>query len=183
MNDKEEVTIPIIREEAYADVVPVVTGGVRVSKHTQTVNQILEQELRKSNVEVKRVPANRIVDGPQPLQRLGSTLVIPVVSEILKIEKQWVVTEEIYVTQVEEREVVQHNVSLDQEVAVIERVDSAGSIVSSESTADVAARGPASSDTATSRMPASLLARTSQEPSSPTRSEPRSMLKGQGEGK
>lgn len=127
MDEKdEEVVVPIIREELHADAAPVVTGGVRVTKRVETHDEIVEQELRKSRVEVKRVKVDRIVNGPQPVQRVGKTLVIPVVSEVLRVEKQWVVTEEIHITELDEREIVQTPVSVNYETAHIERLDSAG---------------------------------------------------------
>jgi stress response protein YsnF len=127
-NDSELV-IPVVHEEVHADAVPVPTGGVRVTKHTDTHDEILEQELRKGRVEIKRVKTNRVVDGPQPVQRNGNTVIIPVVSEVLRVEKQWVVTEEIHLTQIEERETVQQKVNVNQEQAVIERLDESGNPV------------------------------------------------------
>jgi len=124
-NDKD-VVIPIVREEAHAEAIPVVTGGVRVTKRVDSHDEIVEQELRKSNVEVKRVKTNRIVDGPQPVQRVGDTLVVPVVSEVLRVEKQWVVTEEIHITENQESETVQNKVTLNREEAEITRLDRSG---------------------------------------------------------
>jgi stress response protein YsnF len=128
-NDKD-VVIPVIREEVHADAVPVVTGGVRVTKRIEGHDEIVEQALQKSHVEVKRVKTERIVDGPQPVQHVGNTVIVPVVSEVLKIEKQWVVTEEIHITQLQERETVRQKVTLNEEQAQIERLDSAGNVTS-----------------------------------------------------
>src|SRR5579875_814151 len=121
----EDVVVPILQEEVHADAVPVVTGGVRVIKRLETQNEIIEQELRKSRVEIKRVKVDRTVDGPQSAQRVGKTLIIPVVSEVFRIEKRWVVTEEIHITELEDRETVQTPVSVNREIAHIERFDSA----------------------------------------------------------
>jgi stress response protein YsnF len=125
-----EVVVPVVNEEAHADAIPVQTGGVRVTKHVEGHDEILEQELRKGRVEVKRVKTDRVVDGPQPVQRVGNTLVVPVVSEVLHVEKRWVVTEEIHLTQIEERETVQQSVTVNREEAEIERLDEAGHVVS-----------------------------------------------------
>jgi stress response protein YsnF len=105
--ENEEYVVPVVQEEVHADAVPVQTGGVRVTKHVEGHDEILEQELRRGRVEVKRVKTDRVVDGPQQVERVGNTLVIPVVSEVLRVEKQWVVTEEIHITQIEETETVQ----------------------------------------------------------------------------
>jgi stress response protein YsnF len=125
-----DVVIPVVREEVQADAVPVITGGVRVTKRVHSQDEVIEQELRKSHVDVKRVKTNRVVDGPQPARRTGNTLIVPVVSEVLKIEKQWVVTEEIHITERQEKETVQNKVTLNHEEARLERLDSAGNVVS-----------------------------------------------------
>lgn len=126
----KDLVIPIMGEELHADAVPVITGGVRVTKRVESHDEIIQQELRKSHVEVKRVKTNRVVDGPQPTHRVGKTLIIPVVSEVLRVEKQWVVTEEIHITEQEQRETVQNKVTLSHEQAEVERVDASGNVVS-----------------------------------------------------
>ena len=132
MHDKKDVVIPVIREELQADAVPVVTGGVRVTKRTESHDEIVEQELRKTHVEVKRVKTERVVDGPQPAQRAGKTLIVPIVSEVIRIQKQWVVTEEIHITEKEARETVQNKVTLNRERADVERIDEAGNVIASD---------------------------------------------------
>jgi hypothetical protein len=51
------------------------------------------------------------------------------VSEILRVEKQWVVTEEIHITQREEAERVQQTVPVSREEAQVERMDEGGNPV------------------------------------------------------
>jgi len=128
--DDNDIVVPVVSEELHADAIPVQTGGVRVTKHVEAHDEILEQELRKGRVEVKRVKTDRVVDGPQPIQRNGNTLVIPIVAEVLHVEKRWVVTEEIHLTQIEERETLQQKVRVNRERAQVERVDEAGRVTS-----------------------------------------------------
>ncbi len=127
--ENNDVVVPVVSEELHADAVPVQTGGVRVTKHVKSHDEILEQELRRGRVEVKRVKTERIVDGPQPIQRLGNKLIIPVVSEVLHVEKRWVVMEEIHLIQTEERESVQQKVTVNHEEAEVERLDETGKVV------------------------------------------------------
>lgn len=127
---EEDVVVPVVAEELHADAIPVQTGGVRVTKRVETHPEILAQELRKTHVEVKRVKTDRVVDGPQPVRRTGNTLIVPVVSEVLRIEKQWVVTEEILITEIEERETVEQTVDVHREVPEIERLDAKGNVLS-----------------------------------------------------
>ena len=171
MDEKDEdLVIPIIREEVHADAVPVATGGVRVTKRVESHDETLEQELRRSRVEVKRVRTDRVVDGPQPARRVGSTLIIPVVSEVLRVEKQWVVTEEIHITELQERETVQNTVTLNREEALVERIDSEGNVVPAPQEISESSNQPAA--------PVSILQRASTPASEKTTlGRPRSMLK------
>jgi stress response protein YsnF len=130
-DNSSEYVVPVVSEELHADAIPVETGSVRVVKRVEGHDEVLQQELRKGRVEVRRIKTNRVVDGPQKVQRDGKTMVIPVVSEVLLVQKQWVVTEEIHITQIEERETVEQKVTVNREVAEIERVDENGQRVSS----------------------------------------------------
>ena len=126
---RDDLVIPVVQEEVHADAQPVVTGGVRVTKHVETQNEVVEQQLRTSRADVKRVKTNRVVDGPQAPQRVGNTLIIPVVSEQIHIEKRWVVMEEIHITEHEEVETVQQTVPVNYERAEVERMDADGKAV------------------------------------------------------
>jgi stress response protein YsnF len=128
--DSKDVTIPVYREEVTAGTMPVVTGGVRVTKHVQTREEIVEQELRKSTAQVKRVQVNRQVDGPLKPRREGNTLIVPVVSEVLHVEKRWMLTEEIHIMENTELATEQNTITLDEEHAVVERLDEKGNAVS-----------------------------------------------------
>ena len=142
---EQDAIVPVVSEELHADAIPVETGGVRVTKHVKAHDEILEQELRTGRVEVKRVKTDRVVDGPQPVQRHGNTLIIPVVSEVLRVEKQWVVTEEIHLIQTEERDTVQQKVRVNREEAEVERLDATGDVVSHVDAPEPASKRPARS--------------------------------------
>ncbi len=128
-DETNDVVVPVVSEELHAEAVPVEKGTVRVTKRVEGHDEILEQELRKGRAEVKRVKTDRVVDGPQPVTQSGNTVIIPVVSEVLRVQKQWVVTEEIHITQIEERERVEQKFAVNHEVAEVERFDEAGNVV------------------------------------------------------
>ena len=89
----------------------------------------MEQELRTGQVDLKRVQINRPVDGPLPVRRLGDTVIVPVVSETVRVERQWVLTEEIHLTRRDEIKTVQHTVQVKEETATAERLNAEGEIV------------------------------------------------------
>lgn len=124
--EKEEVIVPVIAEQLHVDAVPVAKGGVRVVKRTIGQEHLVEGELRKDHVEVKRLKTHRIVDGPQSPTQVGNTTVIPIVEETIRVEKQWVVVEEIHLTRTETLEPFQDKVVLNREEATVERFDQSG---------------------------------------------------------
>lgn len=128
-NEKEEIIVPVIAEQLHVDAVPVLKGGVRVIKKTVGEEQLIEQELRRDHVEVKRVAVNRIVDGPQDVIRSGNTTIIPIVQEIVRVERQWVVTEEIHLVRTEKVDLYQERIVINHEEATVERFDKSGQTI------------------------------------------------------
>jgi stress response protein YsnF len=125
----EDVVVPVTSEDLVAEAVPVETGGVRVTKRVHTHDEVVEQQLRTGRVEVKRVVVNRPVDGPLPVRQSGETLIVPVVSEVIRVERQWVLTEEIHITRLEEVRTVQETVPVKEEAATVERLDAEGNVI------------------------------------------------------
>jgi len=122
--DSGEIVIPVLAEQIHVDTVAVQTGGVRIVKRTKSHEELIEQQLRADNVTVKRVPVNRIVDGPQPVTQTDEgDLIIPIVQEVLKIERHWVVTEELHVSRSVQTVLHQETVKVYQEEAVVERFE------------------------------------------------------------
>lgn len=123
--DQGEIVIPVLAESLHVDTATASTGGVRVIKRIVTDQQMLDHHLRTENVEIKRIPMNKVVDGPQPTIQTDDLIIIPVVQEVLKIERQWVVTEEIHVSKSAKVIHVQEPIGVAHEVVTIERLDAA----------------------------------------------------------
>lgn len=120
---EDEIVIPVIAEQLNVNAVPVSTGGVRIIKRVIGNEESIEQELRKETVDIRRVKVNRTVDGPQPVTQIGNTLIVPIVEETLRIERQWVVTEEVHISRREEKTCHQEKVVLQHEEVGFERFE------------------------------------------------------------
>lgn len=120
----EEVVLPLIEETARIDKRAVETGRVRVSTRTETIEQVLRESLRSDQVEVTRVSLNRtLAEGealPQVRTENGVTI-IPVLEEILVVEKRLVLKEEVHVRQTTSGEDVEVPVMLRRQHAEVER--------------------------------------------------------------
>lgn len=129
---KKEIRIPVVAEHVEADARQVVTGRVRVNKTVHAREEVIEQPLHREDVDVRRIIKNEIVDGPIPIRYSGDTTIVPVVKEVLKIEKQWVLTEEIHIVKHRSQETSAQKVKLLEEQATIERVDADGGVHAAE---------------------------------------------------
>ena len=93
-----EAVIPVVEEEVKVGKRWVETGRVRINKVVREEEQKVETSLLKDVVDVRRVPVDRVIDQPAPTRYEGETLVIPVVEEVLVVEKRYLLKEEIHVT-------------------------------------------------------------------------------------
>jgi uncharacterized protein (TIGR02271 family) len=89
------VVIPVAEERVRVDKRVVTTGKVRVDKRVRTEPVRLEEALKEEDVIVERVPVDRFVDeAPGPRQE-GDTWVLPLVEEVLVVQRRLRVREEV----------------------------------------------------------------------------------------
>lgn len=113
-------TIPLVQEQAEIGK-RVRTGTVRVRKVVHQAMQPVEAELLAETVDVRRVPVDRLVDGPVPDRQEGDTLVISVLEEVLVVETRLRVVEEIHLTRRRVKQAVRDELAVRREDVEIER--------------------------------------------------------------
>nr|WP_238198862.1 YsnF/AvaK domain-containing protein [Methylobacterium tardum] len=126
-----ELVIPVVEERARIDKRVVETGRVRVSTHTETTEQVLRESLRSDAVGVTRVSVNRtLAEGEAvPVARTeGGVTIIPVLEEILVVEKRLVLKEEVHIRRTTSGEDVEVPVTLRKQRAVVERLSADGHV-------------------------------------------------------
>jgi uncharacterized protein (TIGR02271 family) len=94
----KQAVIPLVEERLLVGKRAVETGRVVISKRVVEEQQTFEQPLTVEEVTVERVPVERFVDGPVAQREEGDTLIIPVLEEVLVIEKRLMLREEVRVT-------------------------------------------------------------------------------------
>lgn len=117
-----QLSIPVIVEE------PVVskkrtTRTVRINKTVHEREEVIDQPGFNEEVEIERVPINRVVDKAPEVHYEGDTMIIPVMEEVLVVEKQLVLKEEVRVTRRRETVHKPQKVSLRAEEVQVERLD------------------------------------------------------------
>ena len=91
-----ETVIPLVEETLHLGKRQVETGRVRVSLTTEVVEEVLRETLRTRRAAVERHPVGRTVTEIPQVRQEGNVLVIPVVEEVLVVEKRLVLKEEIH---------------------------------------------------------------------------------------
>lgn len=122
----EPIVIPVIHEEVSVHKRIVDTGrGVRIHKTVVERPFAIDERLLRDAVEVTRVPIDRIVmpDQAPGIRYEGDTLVMPVVEEVLVVERRLRIKEELHVTTTPHEERHTDTVMLKVETVSVERFD------------------------------------------------------------
>ena len=126
---QEPIRVPVIQEEAQVEKRIVDTGrGVRIHKTVAEHPYQIDETLTHDEVQVSHVPVDRIVALDQaPATRYeGDTLVVPVLEEVLVVERRLRIKEELRITRTRREERHAETVMLRQEQVSVERFDEAG---------------------------------------------------------
>lgn len=118
------LVIPVIHEELEVAKRTVETGsGVRIEKRARDEEQVVDLPLIEERVEVDRVPIDRTVDAPVPVRHVGDTIVVPVMQEVLVVQKQWRLVEELHIRKIRTERSDPRTVVLRKEEAFVERLE------------------------------------------------------------
>lgn len=118
------VAVPVHQEELKVGMRTVDTGrGVRVRKTVDEHEQRIEETLMHDEIDVRHVPVDKIVAlSEAPASRYeGDTLIVPILEEILVVEKRLRIKEEIHITRSKRPQRFSETVPLKSETVSVER--------------------------------------------------------------
>ncbi|WP_456268870.1 YsnF/AvaK domain-containing protein [Kushneria sp. AK178] len=121
-SDKEKV-LPLLEETLDVSRREVTTGRVNVSTETRERTETVEAMLAQARVEVEHVEINEYVDEMPETRQEGDTTIIPVVEEVLVVQRRLRLTEEVHVRRVHDRTPWREEVTLREQHAVVTRQD------------------------------------------------------------
>ncbi|HEX9919607.1 MAG TPA: YsnF/AvaK domain-containing protein, partial [Pyrinomonadaceae bacterium] len=120
--EEERIVMPVVAETLDVQKRKVDTGGVRIRKVVHEREEVVDEPLMREEVQVKRVPINRVVEAPVPVRHVGNTMIISLLEEVLVVEKRLMLKEELHITKGEIETYKPQRVTLRSEEAVVERV-------------------------------------------------------------
>ncbi|WP_205963544.1 DUF2382 domain-containing protein [Roseicella aquatilis] len=122
-----EVVIPLVEERLTIDRRAVETGRVRVHLSTATKDALVREMLRGECMEVERVVLGHEVTSAPAVREEedGAVLVVPVLEEVLVVERRLVLKEELRIRRIATTETVEETIPLRRQVASVERLPAA----------------------------------------------------------
>jgi uncharacterized protein (TIGR02271 family) len=130
----EDAKLHLLEEELSVRKETRETGRVRVATQTHEREALVDEDLASERVEIERVPVGRCVEAVPDVRQDGDTTVVPVVEEVLHVERRLMLTEEVRIRRVRTTERHQEKVSLRRQEAVVTRLqpDASGAAESSQ---------------------------------------------------
>lgn len=114
--------IDVVEERATVDTHRRVTGIVRARTDTREDTVTVDEPVRVEQVSIERVPMDRWIDQPVAVRQDGETTIIPVVEEVLVLEKRLKLVEEARITKRQITRNERQDVTLRRQDVVVERL-------------------------------------------------------------
>ena len=115
------VVIPLHEEEVSVVKQQLLTGRVEVSTVTHQHEHLVDELLACESVEIERVPVGQTVTCVPEIREEGDTLIIPVVEEVLVVERRLLLKEEVRVRRVRTTRRHRERVQLRRQEALVKR--------------------------------------------------------------
>lgn len=110
--DDQSVRIPLLEEDL--EVAKQIVDGDRLTVETSVDERIewARETVINEKVSIERVPIGRAVTDPPRIREEDNVTIIPIVREVLRVEKQLILVEELHVTRQQSAQKVEEPVSL-----------------------------------------------------------------------
>jgi len=114
---------PLHAEELSVSRQQIAGDTVQVSIVTREGEGVVDEMLNHERVEIDRVPIGRPVDAIPPVRQEGETTILPVVEEIIVVQRRLILKEEVRIKRLHVSERHQEAVVLRKQEAVITRME------------------------------------------------------------
>ena len=121
-NHANEAVLPLMAEELAVAKQVVETGRVQIARVTRERDQLIDEVLARETAEIERTPIGRQVDAMPAVREEGDTIVIPIVEEVLVVERRLFLKEEVRIRRARSTERHQETVTLRHQEAVVTRL-------------------------------------------------------------
>lgn len=122
VSSEHQTVVPVFEEEISISKKVVETGRVQLSRVTQSHEQLVDELLHHEKVDIQRIPIDKTIDAMPSIREEGDVIIVPVVEEVLKVERYLLLKEEIHIRRIKETERHQERVVLRRQEATVSRL-------------------------------------------------------------
>jgi uncharacterized protein (TIGR02271 family) len=119
---ERQTIVPVYEEELAVSKKIVETARVQVSRVTHSHEQLVDELLNHEKVDIQRIPIDKPIDAMPSIREEGDVTIVPVVEEVLKVERYLLLKEEIHIRRIKETERHQERVLLRRQEATVSRL-------------------------------------------------------------
>ena len=103
--ESRSAAIPVFEEALRVDKTVSETDRLLIRTSVQERTEYVDLELHSGEAIIQRVPVDRVVEATPDIRQEGDTIIVPIVEEIMVVEKRLLLKEEIHIRR---NEIVQH---------------------------------------------------------------------------
>jgi len=119
----DEIKVPVIEERLDVHKQVREVGKVEIRKSVREEKVVINEVLTRDDVAVERVPVNQYITEPASIRYENDTMIVPVLEEVLVVEKRLLLREELRVTRRQLSEHRPETVTLRHEDVSVERTE------------------------------------------------------------
>lgn len=123
VNVGDKLVVPILAEQIRVAREQVQTGAVRVHKTVRETVETVDEPVIAEDLHVERVAVNRFVTETPAVRYEGDTMIVPLLEEVIVVEKRLVLREEVRISKSRETVHRPQQITLRREEANVEDVD------------------------------------------------------------
>jgi uncharacterized protein (TIGR02271 family) len=124
--NEEPVVIPVVQEHMVVDKEIVETATVHVRTKVREEEATVNVPIVSEQYDIKRVPVDKVFKEIPPVRYEGDTLIVPVIEEVVVVEKRYKVVEEVHLVKRTTETPFMQQVTLRKESVQVERTSSEG---------------------------------------------------------
>jgi uncharacterized protein (TIGR02271 family) len=126
IGNDSKVVIPVMEERLTVQASASEPDKVEIRKTVRERVEVVDQPLVTEEVEIERIAINRPIKEPISVRHEGDTLVIPLLEEVLVVEKQLILREEVRIKKLRKETYAPQEVTLrEEQVEVVRKPGSA----------------------------------------------------------
>lgn len=120
--DNSSMSFNVMEEHVQVHKEVVENGRVRITKRVHEEEATIDTSARMEAVKIERVPVDKYVDAAPEIRYEGTTMIIPVMREVVVVQKRLLLVEEVHITKNTNTTPDEKKMPLRREEVIVERI-------------------------------------------------------------